>query len=662
MISFIDAFTLSTAKIHSKRVMLAIAILVSGLLFGVLYGGIMVFNGISKSASEYTKATQDGKYLVKSTPNIPSSVFGPDNGSISADLINELNSMQSEYVTNQKNLANKFGVAFDESSLEKIIIPNPYASQNLPESQRVMVNRSSPIYQDYLQKLQSDYAATAVNKLSDLKQLAVKYGAVEYHINKSAAVSFTNLSFLKDDKEDLSDIGQYINPVNSDLSGYGYTTSSVQNSMYSFMDNSLINRFILPTNDKRQASTVAIPVIITSKEAVDIFGKQLGISTDNPNNDTAGQIAWMQNLQQKINGLIYKACYRNNTEISELAQIIQVDKDIEANKNNPSYVMPSLIYNLPTTSCGPVTIKSDTRTPIEKEAANRKTEIEKQQGVYVAPEHYLFSFQIVGIMPVAPTQNLTTSLPMFMSNLLGAQYGSGAIIPMQMYEKLPNDIRQEDILLNSQLSSFNSSAFDKAGIVETIVEFTSLNDARSFIKYEGCPPSDNKCQKLFFLESFGSNYLLVDDLNAAITNILQVIFPVTLIIAGIIMGVTMARVIIDSRRETAIFRAIGARRIDIITVYLIYSVKIAIRIIVFSLTLGLMMAGLVQALFSTQVTNYAKVTYGIFDNNRIFNFIDLSVAPLVLLAVCIVIVSLLAISPSLIRNVRRNPIKDMRDE
>ncbi len=662
MIGIVDAITLSRAKIRSKRVMLMTTVVVSSLLFGVLYGAIIISSGASKSAGEYTQAAQGGKYLVKSTPNIPSSVFGPDMTNVSENLINELNTLQADYITNQKAIAKKLNIAFDESSIEKILVPNPYASHNLPESQRVMVNQSSPVYQEYLRKLQSDYAVTANNKLSDLKHTAAKYDAVAYHIDKSAAVGFTNLSFLKDGKESWSNVGQYKEPVNSDLSTYGYLVSSVQNSTYSFMDDSLVSRFILSSNSSRESNITSIPVIITAKEAADVFGKQLNIPSVPADADTSGQIAWMKNLQQKINGLTYTACYRNDTEIAQIAQIVQADQAIEENKNNANYTMPSLVYNLPTTPCGDITVKSDSRTVAEKDAANQQIEISNQLGTYVAPEHHLFTFQIVGVMPVSSQQDSMTSLPSFITSLLGAQYGSGAIIPMQMYEKLPESVRQENIILNSQSSSFSYSALYQAGIGETIVEFNSLDNARSFIKNEGCSPSENRCQKPFFLESFGSNYLLVDNLNTTIASTLQITFPIALIIAGIIMGVTMARVIIDSRRETAIFRAIGAKRIDIMKVYLIYSIDIAMRILIFSLGLGLIMSGAVQMLYSSQVTDYAKVAYGVFNSNQSFSFVNFPPLPLASLTACIIIVSIVSILPSLIRNVRRNPIKDMRDE
>ncbi len=659
MIGIIDTFTLARAKLHSKRVLLAITVVVSGLLFGILYGAIIISSGVAKSANEFTKTALDGKYLVKSTPTLPSSIFGPSRNNLSKGILDELRTMQADYTAKQKVLAKQLNITYDEKNAEQILIPDPYASKNLPEDERVMINQSSPVYQVYLQKLQEDYAAVAKNKLSDLKTLAVPYGAVAYYQNTSASINFTNTFYLKDGKENLASIGQYQDPVNSDMSMYGYMTSSVQNSMYSFVDDSLVSRFIIPQNEKQQQNNTAIPVLITSKEAVDLFGSKYGIPKEP--GDALGQVTWMKDLQQKVNGITYAACYRNDAEISQLAQITQTAIEIETNKSNINYSKPSLVYNLPTTPCGAVTVKEDTRTVAEKDLAQQQEDTSKKLGTYIFPQHHLFIFQIVGVMSVSPQEDAMKSLPAFMSELLGAQYGVGAIIPRQMYDKLPSDVRREDILLDSKASGFSTNILEDAGINEAIVEFSSLDNARSFMKNQGCSTQD-QCNMPFTLEPYGANYLLVDDLSSTVAKILQVAFPVALGVAGIIISVTMARVIIDSRRETAIFRAIGANRSDIVSVYLLYSANVALRVIVFGLFLGVSIAGIVQILYSAQVTNYAKVAYGIFDRNQTFSFVNFDLLPLMLLTICIFAISIIAILPSLIRNVRRNPIKDMRDE
>lgn len=658
MIGLYDSFTLVRAKLHSKRLLLISTIIISGLLFAVLYAAIIVFSGVTKSANEYTQTALGGKYLVKSTPVIPPSVFGPNIVDLSETVITELTTMQTNYIASQKALATQLKLPFDATTIEPILLPNPYADKSLPEKQRVRINIASPIYQQYLLKLQQDYAKVAKNKLSDLQATAKAYDATAYHINTPATVSFQDTSYLKGGKEDVSSIGKGI-PTNSDQSTDGYMTASARNSTYSFVDDSLIQRFILPPNGLRKSHSSAIPVVITAKEAIDLFGPQLGLGSKP--DKASDQIAWMKILQQKVNGITYSACYRNQADSSAIVNAAQTLSAIEENKNDKTYVMPSLIYTLPTVPCGEPTIKTDTRTVAERNAAASQDDISKKLGTYQTPIHQLMTFQVVGVMSTAPQEASLTSLPSFLTELLGAQYGIGAIIPSQMYAALPSTAQHKDILQNDTTNGFNINVLQKAGINETIVTFNTLGKARAFIKEQGCLMADG-CKKQFALVPYGTNYLLMDDLQIVITTILRYALVGVVSVAIIIIWFMMTRVIIDSRRETAVFRAIGAKRKDISTIYLLYSLSVATRIAVFSIVIGTGIAVFVQTMFSTEVTDYALVSYGLFDGIGNFNLLGFDSPLLIWITLCIFMISLVAVVPPLIRNVRRSPMKDMRDE
>jgi ABC-type antimicrobial peptide transport system permease subunit len=173
---------------------------------------------------------------------------------------------------------------------------------------------------------------------------------------------------------------------------------------------------------------------------------------------------------------------------------------------------------------------------------------------------------------------------------------------------------------------------------------------------------ESSCKKPFVLEPYGANYILLDDINAVAARALKVALPIAVILAGIIIAATMARVIIDSRRETAVFRAIGAKRRDIMAVYLLYCGLVALRIVAFSLVLGLAAAFVVQGLYGGQVTDYAKVSFGLFDKGGVFSFVGFNWEHVLWLVSGVMAISLVAVLPSLVRNVRRSPINDMRDE
>ena len=88
----------------------------------------------------------------------------------------------------------------------------------------------------------------------------------------------------------------------------------------------------------------------------------------------------------------------------------------------------------------------------------------------------------------------------------------------------------------------------------------------------------------------------------------------------------------------------------------------ALRIAVFAALLGAAIALVVELLYSGRATNAAQLAYGVFDGDATFHFVT---APSLLwwsILGGILAMALVAITPPLLRNVRRNPIRDMRDE
>ncbi|MNI51476.1 FtsX-like permease family protein [compost metagenome] len=154
----------------------------------------------------------------------------------------------------------------------------------------------------------------------------------------------------------------------------------------------------------------------------------------------------------------------------------------------------------------------------------------------------------------------------------------------------------------------------------------------------------------------------MDDFSVLSQRIARVLFPAVLSLALIIIFITMARVIMDSRRETAVFRALGAKRIDIVAIYVVYSLMIATLIIIFSTILGFGSAFALSQLYAPAITEYARVAYGVFDTALQFTFFSIPWYTLLLIVASIVLVSLIALLQPLIRNVRRSPLSDMRQE
>lgn len=118
----------------------------------------------------------------------------------------------------------------------------------------------------------------------------------------------------------------------------------------------------------------------------------------------------------------------------------------------------------------------------------------------------------------------------------------------------------------------------------------------------------------------------------------------------------------DSRRETAIFRAIGFKRGDIASTYIMYTAMLSALIAVFAAGIGALGAYIVDRLYAPDLTVQAQYGFGALDLTKQVNLIGIDYQQLGLVLVACLVTGLLSVIIPLLRNVRRNPIRDMRDE
>jgi hypothetical protein len=646
------ALKLAHTKLKTKRLLLIVTVSVSALVFGIVIAGILILTGASRSADSYLRTALNEKYLVSVSPVVPNEVmgFGSMMETPSDTLRAHLLDLQKRYTDSQKKLAAQYGVTFDESTVDPILKPSPFGDKDALGNAKEVINRQSPAYQLYVTELQYAWLASTNATTAELRKIADARGATAYYHNRYASISYADTAYLSGGKEDLSKV------VDPDIPG----SDAIQNSSYTFTDQSLIKRYILPENQARRENKTAIPVVITKEEAVKFFGEKLHLA-DEPSG-SAEKIAWMKTLQEKINGFTYQACYRNGAERSLIQEAMRQN---QTTSNDDTAQKPVTTFNLPTDTCAPVTVNEDTRISAQKVVDAKLEEYQKAAGIHTQPTTQLLTFQIVGMMPASSmiATNLD-DLPSLVDSLLSAQYQGGVFIPSQLYERLLEANQHKDIL-QSSVDSFglSSEKFTAAGVVPAIIAFSSVADAKSFMDTYTCPGYDTDgCDKAWTSQVYGAaNYLLIDDINERMSGVAWLALLIAVAIAAIVMSFTMARVIIDSRHETAIFRALGAKRHDIVGIYMTYSILIASLIVLFSCLLGVAGATVIELLYRDAVASYVAVAYGIFDGLDTFSLIGFDSVLVGSVVVIVFGVGMSAVIVPLIRNVRRNPIRDMRD-
>ena len=166
----------------------------------------------------------------------------------------------------------------------------------------------------------------------------------------------------------------------------------------------------------------------------------------------------------------------------------------------------------------------------------------------------------------------------------------------------------------------------------------------------------------FTLNTFGSSSLAIDELKKGFSKFFRVAITIAVIIASIIMMGGLGRVIADSRRETAVFRAIGAKRLDIAQIYITYTLIVCLLIAACAALIGFLIAQFVQARFGERFTIDSLLIYNARDLTKEFHLYGWPGKYLLYIVICILIAGIVSSIIPLLRNLRRNPIKDMRDE
>ena len=202
--------------------------------------------------------------------------------------------------------------------------------------------------------------------------------------------------------------------------------------------------------------------------------------------------------------------------------------------------------------------------------------------------------------------------------------------------------------------------------IKRYVEFTSVKDAQKFIDEQSCTVQyDNTCQpkgRQYQATLTFSNSAAIDDMQRLVNSWLSYGMIGVIIIAAIIMWITIGRTIVDGRHETAVFRAIGFKRIDVTAIYILYTIILSIFIAICATAIGFACAHILDNQFSLDLTAQAQYSFGGLDLAKRINLVGYDWNQLYIIIAACLATGLLSVALPLIRNVRRSPIQDMREE
>ena len=638
MIRPLDALRLASTKLRTRKIRTAFTVAIAGLLFGFVMIVIIVTDGAFSSIERMTEKSMTGRYIIGGTEaydNLPVDITKD------TELITKAQIEYKQLIADKKAEAKRLGIDYD-----------PASEQNPIE---IVDGKQSVSYGSRIGARLLNEKALAIKKprtFDEFKSFAADYHPKQFYAVAPVTAKDGAINEMKDGVEDFKTaaVGQ------NNMSGSGPT--DIQE--LSLVPGGLLKNYMLSDYAWKPSSN-HIPIVVTQKRAA----KLANYPAPKQDAPAAEKLNYLRELRKKVNGLTIATCYRNSSSSAEISQAINTANEIDAKKGDKTYQKPSYILATPASdSCGAAIVTQDKRSAEEKAYNDKQLQFNKKFGEYVDPKQQKLVFEVVGVAPnswMDMEQNFSLSIKDMMTALMMSQSFRFAV-PVELYEQLPSKSSFDTIFshdgatMPGPVYSTTSSSY--------YVEFSSANDARNFAKEQSCQYDMSGCMpksKPFMMTPFGSNSIGLDEAKHITNTVLLWAIGIVGAIAAIIASFTIGRTIADGRRETAVFRAIGFKRMDISQIYTTYTFLLSLRIVIFALLIGVGAALLINHFYWLDTTSEMRLALNLYSDN--VNFSYLGFTPKILIAgAAVILAGLLGMILPLARNVRRNPISDMRDE
>lgn len=643
MIRFVDAATLAYTKLRTHRVRTGITVAVAGMLFGLIAAVIIIAQGVFDSVDRFSDEGLNSRTVVTIARMPQDFGFNEYDHIDDKVFVSEVETNYKAMVAKKQAAAKKYAIYYDAAMQD----PSPVGIDPVTK-QKVITDsglRSSTVQDAANARRFATYVPFDVEEYVKPYSSATVLGE-----NATLQPSDGALVFMKGGKE-----------------GLRQDEASRRNQMYqqsndtpalSVLEASLTKPFV--SNANFDTSKGTIPAIFPYSTAEKLLGyKPLAKGAS-----TSEKLSRLSEVRSRIGEVSVSYCYRNQASQALVSNAVSQEAELKRNIANKDYVKPNLIYTVPEESgCGAVGISADTRTAAEKKQDANQILFDKEIGVYVGePAQHKVTIQGVGMasdMGSGPESGVSVSS--MVQGLLGSwlSYGS-LVIPEDMLQQVPAEYRPEAVFTRKPLNSKSETmAYFTSG--SYLVEFGDKSQARALMQKTGMVLGGNGMGDTF-VAPFGSGVLVVDELRVMFEKILMWVFLIVGTVAIIILGSMIGRTVAEGRRESAVFRAIGAKRSDIGVIYGMYALLLSFRAVIFAAVLAIVIALTVEILFWHDATLGARLAYAASDTTREFHLFSLSSVYLLVIVGVILVAGLIASIIPILLGARRSPIKDMRDD
>lgn len=637
MISLKSAGLIALTKLKARRIRTTLTVAVSGVLFGALVMGFVVVSGAFESINKISDGSLARRYIVQVNP--AGGFDSPNSPLVLADqdLIKEAKDRYEAIVKQKEAEAKRLGAYYNN------VADRPPYIEASDGSLRLNLRDSNKITASVLAK---KYANQPYLDYAKLESVAREYGATKVFYAEDVGLNTSSADSLK------------VLPSGGEVF---YDAFDKEERDISYQDPIVSDRFMLAPTELTGSmmfdgaagwtpDSQTLPIVVSYSDAEKI----LGLNGLPASASASQQVERINTIKSSIAGKKVSACYRNGASTGLLQQAVLQQKAGEVNSSAEGWT--GIKYALPDPmKCENPTIVSDTRT--DQQIAQDK--FEQSFRPSEEPQSYFVDFMIVGLSPSSSEPGEKRSVSDIIKSLAVAE-GIPQIVPQELYRQIKNKKPYETILSYNPLYIIGPE--DNR---VRYVEFASAKDAQSFMDEQSCTfQQDGTCTpkgRLYVASLAFNDSFALDDLRTKVAQWFAWAMLFFAAVVVLIMFSMVARSIADSRHESAVFRAIGFRRLDIVAIYMVYATILSLCVVVLAISLGLAGAYVADMLYAPALTTEAYRVFGAFNSTETVSLFKVDYEFIFRIAFAGMLTGYVSAILPLAYHIRRNPIKDIKD-
>lgn len=677
MINPKNSLILAHTKLKTRKIRTIVTVVISSLMFSLLIFAVLIFEGLyQRTTTTFAHEGLSSSNLVRASSHREKPFF-----QISLEQKNYIDKLTKIEVSKRHKRAKELKLPFDEKAEFDKLKPYHLTDNEGPAEIYMFEHREdNPIAWQFLTE-QPDYKDFKI-ELTHGQKLAQASQATQIStaFNSNLRPNFYQ-AFSPDERGDYNyrtkqqkDGSALMNEAQPDIYQIGQDDKDPKKSLINHLvlTPATLHQPFLFDNSSWRPESGRVPILVSLDNLTTIFKLT---SPDFKNRSSKQQVEFLKQIRQKAQDYVFTVCHYNSLATEQLEQANLYHKTQPGDRHKFE-----LVYDLPDTkSCTVPKLLQDKRSADQKDFAQRQAQYQHEfEGRPLAAEAIAIDYQIVGVLP--PTNSFGReedfALSIMRLAISGPQMAN--MIPQDKLLRLPNlttlskifDFTVTKTATSTQLSNSYYDfylAYQTPELAKQAIEqyncqpdYEAIN-SQKFDDFAGLFAHCKK-EKSFFLVSFATQAMNMITTKQWFYNFIKIIGGIFSIIAIVIMAGTIGRLISDGRRETAVFRAIGFKRFDISMIYLTYSLLICLMTVATALALAIIPALILNSYFANELTNYALWLFNAKNYDLKVQLYDFNWILLGLIGLMIIGSGLISTVLPLLSNLRRNPIKDMRDE